>query len=238
MSISKRDYSGEELRTLIDNSVTSITQPGSSIQWNLLGPVLAPLCSGDITAGTKVAVFIGEIIDTLGITISMMKGGVWDYFWNSLAYTVNNVTNYPLESASLMYLFTSNLIQITKENEITNNENYPHYKELFDQGYWGAQYANYKNYENTALTPPHYDPLVLDLNKDGSISPNSSVYFDYDGDGVKELGSWFFSDDGLLVIDKNGDGIINDGTELFGDSMLKSNGSKALNGMDALKDFV
>ena len=106
-----------------------------------------------------------------------------------------------------------------------------------DQGYWGAQYARYKTCEATALTPPYRDPLVLDLDKDGGTSPSRRAYFDYDGDGTRELGSWFSSNDGLLAIDKNGDGAINDGSELFGDAFVKENGAKASNGMDALRDI-
>ena len=123
-------------------------------------------------------------------------------------------------------------------NDIINsyiNEQY--YQNLFDQGYWGAQYARYKTCEATAVAPPRRDPLVLDLDKDGDISPSRYAYFDYDGDGTRELGSWFSSNDGLLAIDKNGDGTINDGSELFGDAFVKENGTKASNGMDALRDI-
>ena len=106
-----------------------------------------------------------------------------------------------------------------------------------DHNYWKSRLQNYKTCEATALTPPYRDPLVLDLDKDGGISPSRRAYFDYDGDGVRELGSWFSSHDGLLAIDKNKDGAINDGSELFGDAFVKENGAKAANGMDALRDI-
>lgn len=50
-------------------------------------------------------------------------------------------------------------------------------------------------------------PVVLDLDGDGiEIFSGLSSFFDWDGDGFKELGSWVSSDDGFLVIDLNEDG--------------------------------
>ncbi|MGD1919856.1 MAG: hypothetical protein ACFCAD_13775 [Pleurocapsa sp.] len=62
-------------------------------------------------------------------------------------------------------------------------------------------------------------PLILDLDGDGielTSLENSEVYFDIDGDGFREKTGWLKSDDGLLVFDRNGDGYINDISELFG----------------------
>jgi len=62
-------------------------------------------------------------------------------------------------------------------------------------------------------------PLILDLDGDGielTSLEDSDVYFDVDGDGFREKTGWLKSDDGLLVFDRNGDGYINDNSELFG----------------------
>ena len=48
---------------------------------------------------------------------------------------------------------------------------------------------------------------------------------------------WVGKDDGLLVLDVNNDGIINDGGEFFGEEMLKTDGLKAVDGFDALRDI-
>ena len=71
----------------------------------------------------------------------------------------------------------------------------------------------------SALVPP----IVVDLDGDGAefVSSAAGVRFDYDGDGIAETTAWVGADDGLLAIDKNGDGRINNGSELvFGGAGL------------------
>jgi Ca2+-binding RTX toxin-like protein len=86
-----------------------------------------------------------------------------------------------------------------------------------------------------------YDPLVLDLDGDGieTIAANQfeGAMFDHDNDGIRTATGWIKSDDGILVIDRNGDGIINNGSELFGDSTKLKNGDLASNGYAALSEF-
>ncbi|PJK10847.1 hypothetical protein CO614_08665 [Lysobacteraceae bacterium NML120232] len=63
------------------------------------------------------------------------------------------------------------------------------------------------------------DPLVLDLDGDGIelVAADGAVLFDHNGDRITEATGWVAPDDGFLVIDKNGNGQIDDGSELFGD---------------------
>ncbi len=60
------------------------------------------------------------------------------------------------------------------------------------------------------------DPLVINLGGDITSVSDQNFYFDLDGDGEKEYISSLTGDNGFLALDKNGDGEINDGTELFG----------------------
>ena len=74
------------------------------------------------------------------------------------------------------------------------------------------------------------DPLILDLDGDGIVNTTglkAGTYFDYDGNGFAELTGWVGQGDGLLVWDRNGNGVIDDGTELFGDNTLLANGMRA-----------
>ncbi|WLF84392.1 calcium-binding protein [Moraxella sp. ZY210820] len=86
----------------------------------------------------------------------------------------------------------------------------------------------------------YYDPLVLDLDGDGVETlahKNKGVMFDFDADGLRHATGWVKDDDGILVYDRNADGTINDGREVFGDSTLKKDGSTAKHGFDALADL-
>lgn len=66
------------------------------------------------------------------------------------------------------------------------------------------------------------DPLVLDLDGDGielsAMVTGRSPRFDTDGDGFAEFTGWVKSDDGMLALDANGNGKIDDGSELFGNA--------------------
>jgi len=92
----------------------------------------------------------------------------------------------------------------------------------------------------TSVDPqPTGSPLVLDLDGDGveTTSVNDGSYFDHDANGFAEQTGWASSDDGLLAWDRNGDGIINDGKELFGNETLLQSGYKASNGFQALAEW-
>ena len=82
-------------------------------------------------------------------------------------------------------------------------------------------------------------PLVLDLNGDGisTQSINKGVQFDIFGVDQKVNTGWVTGGDGLLVMDRNHDGSINGGTELFGEGTNLANGQKAANGYAALAEM-
>ncbi|WP_439590585.1 calcium-binding protein, partial [Hydrogenophaga sp.] len=86
-------------------------------------------------------------------------------------------------------------------------------------------------------TPPR-DPLVLDMDGDGveavGINASKLVYFDHNADGIKTATGWIKADDGLLVLDINGNGLIDSGRELFGDNTLLPSGETAAHGYEAL----
>ena len=60
-----------------------------------------------------------------------------------------------------------------------------------------------------------YDPLVINLDTDVAGLSDQTFYFDLDADGEEEEIS-MLKGSGYLALDKNGDGVINDGSELFG----------------------
>lgn len=76
-------------------------------------------------------------------------------------------------------------------------------------------------YTETTMTlsqdeAPKKDPLVINFSGDAAELSNTHFAFDIDADGSLDQIAAFKSDSGLLAWDKNQDGQINDGTELFG----------------------
>ena len=75
---------------------------------------------------------------------------------------------------------------------------------------------SYVKVSGTAQIRQMIDPLVINL--DGNVASVSDMtfFFDLDADGQEEEISMLGSGSGYLALDKSGDGIINDGSELFG----------------------
>lgn len=64
--------------------------------------------------------------------------------------------------------------------------------------------------------PKLCDPLVINLNNNATSVSDQKFFFDIDADGTKESVSMLNSGSGYLALDKNNDGVIGDGSELFG----------------------
>ncbi len=87
-----------------------------------------------------------------------------------------------------------------------------------------------------SATVQRRDPLVFDLDGN-SIQTRSDAYFDYNGNDFAVQTGWISPWDGFLVMDRNGNGTIDDGSELFSGYTLMSNGQRAHNGYEALGEF-
>jgi hypothetical protein len=83
-------------------------------------------------------------------------------------------------------------------------------------------------------------PIIIDLDGDGLplTSADAGVFFDLNADGVAEQLSWTrrSARDGFLVLDRNGNGVIDDGRELFG-SATDQPPSTDRNGFRALAEY-
>ena len=105
-----------------------------------------------------------------------------------------------------------------------------------------------------ARTPTRRDPLAIDLDGDGIETlgiptTGNPVVFDHDADGVKTGTGWVKPDDAWLVLDRNGNGTIDSGRELFGvdtlitvteaafgSSVVQTYNRNARSGFEALAD--
>ena len=84
-------------------------------------------------------------------------------------------------------------------------------------------------------------PVVLDLDGDGIelvAAETSQVRFDMDQDGVRDLTGWVAADDGLLALDRNGNGRIDDSSEIsfIGDKSGALSDLQGLSAFDSSKD--
>lgn len=70
------------------------------------------------------------------------------------------------------------------------------------------------------------DPLVINLDSAPANISDQTFFFDIDADGKKDEISMLGKGSGFLALDKNNDGVINDGSELFG--ALTGNGFEEL----------
>ncbi len=96
-------------------------------------------------------------------------------------------------------------------------------------------YNNFMTAERTAIP----DPLIIDISGDGFsfTAADEGVNFDINNDGFAEKTGWTNGDDALLVLDRDGDGSITNGSELFGDQTILADGTLASSGFVALAEF-
>ena len=92
---------------------------------------------------------------------------------------------------------------------------------------------------NAGDAPAPRDPLVVDLGNEGILltSVDNGVYFDLDKNGFAEKTAWIGPEDGFLALDRNNNGKIDNGGELFGDQVKLKNGSISTSGFEALSEF-
>jgi len=87
----------------------------------------------------------------------------------------------------------------------------------------------------------HATPLIIDVLGEGIslTAPNQGVYFDIKAEGSPVLISWVDNPRTamFLVYDKNSNGLIDDGNELFGDHTMGPDGMVSTNGFDALAKY-
>ena len=79
-------------------------------------------------------------------------------------------------------------------------------------------FSAYYREEGIPVARAMCDPLVLNFSGELPDLSDTTFFFDLDADGEQEEISTLTSGNGFLALDRNEDGIINDGSELFGTS--------------------
>ena len=92
--------------------------------------------------------------------------------------------------------------------------------------------------ETNGAEKTRVDPLILDIGDAGFQIEKKKfgAYFDLNCNGFAERINWT-KQDAILALDKNHNGIIDDGSEVFGDFHLLPDGSRAKNGFEALAQY-
>lgn len=85
-------------------------------------------------------------------------------------------------------------------------------------------------------------PIVIDLANNGIQLGEAGVgvYFDVNADGIRDHVQWVRrgGDEGFLAVDRTGNGLIDDGSELFGvGTPMELEGCKAVNGFVGLAQY-
>lgn len=96
-----------------------------------------------------------------------------------------------------------------------------------------------EDYDKAGEAQPPRDPLVIDLGEPGIVlhSIDNGVNFDLDNNSFAERTAWIGTEDGFLALDRNGNGKIDNGGELFGDQVILENGEKSSSGFEALAEL-
>lgn len=204
--------------------------------------------SSSAIAGLYVGSGLGPVGAVVGAVVGGAVGFVMDHYWDDALQVIKNAIDAgktAIEAAEealtdyqdLMIALVedpTNVIGIIDfgENLIDDvAENLPEYPELGIPD-WVQNIIN--EFGIAEITP---SPLVLDLDGDGielaAINTTGSVYWDSDIDDFAEKSGWIAGGDGLLAVDVNSDGIINNHSELFGDQTGSPNGFVALEAYDS-----
>ena len=117
--------------------------------------------------------------------------------------------------------------------------------------YWGgnatvkdSEYAKFIIYDDDNDKDPEDEasPIIIDMNKNSITSSaiDSLTHFDHNNDSLREKTAWIDSGDSFLALDKNNNGLIDNGAELFGNHTITDTSypyipSGRTNGFEALK---
>lgn len=176
----------------------------------------APLEAGDADQDqgrkTMLAQIAGQVIGRQ-TTVGVLQGGVAPWPQNSTTTPLAHVQTAQLTSGTVYsqeesLLFSAQgTVQTTDGREIA-----------FDLGLSMERSTVFAQTASVEVSNLFIDPLVLQFDLDSPLLGDSSFLFDLDSDGVQEELACPGGGCGFLALDRNSDGVINNGLELFGPS--------------------
>jgi hypothetical protein len=177
------------------------------------------------TSSISYPLYSQSVIGNISNYISDLKSGVFNRDFSS---NYNLVTNNCID-------FVNSVIRVTHHD---NDMHFmDHVLELDELTPNGVE----ENLEETAEEQKNAEtPLVIDMTGEGihTTLEDGSIYFDHSGDGDSGSTGWIKNNSAFLVWDKNNNGLIDNGNEMFGNNtILQQSGEKAADGFAALADL-
>ncbi len=198
------------------------TSPGTAIAINATSAVVsAQKILSDVQSGKGIQ--LGDVFGMLsGVAAVTAVVGFQISPLGRVANIVKGVSTL-IASASLASKFFGSNVAIADDGNDSSSVN----DEIID-----------RLKERFNLAEQQASPIILDLDGNGidTVGFDAGVHFDHDGNGFAQLTGWVGANDGLLVWDRDGNGVIDSGGELFGDNTVLVNGLRAVNGFAALAE--
>ena len=200
---------------------------GAHSQWTILNPM--PDCSDQRTS----------VLTVPGLAICYQDGECWNFETGSLAlasmFTWAGMTcsvDFVFNEAQTWHSYgaINDSIEGESSSTLSNGHNYGFWigERACDGTSWSMGDKFYYECENLVgsaggdggASTDYSSPIIIDTSGDGFRLSDVAhgVYFDLKGDGQREHVSWIAtnSDDAFLTLDRNGNGVIDNGKELFG----------------------
>ena len=119
--------------------------------------------------------------------------------------TTSTMSTYYMESEQTSFLAKGNVVTADGRNI-----------EIHMEFSMTRRFEEYYEISSTKQFTNMMDPLVINLDSNVTTLSDQKFMFDIDSDGILDSISYLNKGSGYLALDKNGDGVINDGNELFG----------------------
>lgn len=152
---------------------------------------------GSVTASVGMSAGMGTVVPVQGAGMSNMSGAT---VWHKT--TVESAFLAETENTAFC---AQGMVQTADGKQISFNVDVEMSRSFM------AQYQSVSEEEYIVT-----DPLVINLDTDSATVTNQKFLFDIDCDGTDDEISFAGEGSGFLALDRNGDGKVNDGNELFG----------------------
>ena len=141
---------------------------------------------------------------------------------NTLAAIFNRFSAFGMTGSTGTGAYTSGIVTYSEAEEtgfLANGKAYTDDGRAIDFNVnilMSRSYMEYMNVQIPTMTDALFDPLIVNIGSDTADVRDQTFRFDLDADGKEDEISMLGRGSGFLALDKDGNGKIDDGSELFG----------------------